>query len=396
MARKPKSNYSKNGHAYFRIKRKVPDGDGFIYKEFYGKSETEAVGKYHDYLANINETKKQELTKENLDVQLEEWFWNIYYRSFTKDTTFARYEGVYTKYIKPLPILKSKVSKLTTQDFQKVYNQMSDEEKASDHTLKLMKLILKAFFDYAVQQRMALVNIMTGVLIPKKKLSETFVDEVDDNPLEYFTNEELRHLIQGSKGHKLHGFFTVKLLTGGRRGELLALKWSKVDLDKRIIDVSSSVTTTYVYDENRRRKMQVVVSTTKNESSKRIIPFTANLVPVFKAIKHQQKLDRLKAGDSYKDNDLVFCTSVGTYHNPSNVEKSWRNLLKKLGLEHKKLHSLRHTYATELFDRGAKIEVVSKLLGHKEIGTTQEIYVHVLPEAKVSTADLLSDLLSDS
>ena len=141
--------------------------------------------------------------------------------------------------------------------------------------------------------------------------------------------------------------------------------------------------------------MELVVSSPKNETSKRIIPFSPLLIPVFKAIKHQQKIDRLKAGDSYTDNGLVFCTSVGTYLNPSNVEKSWRSLLKKLELPHKKLHSLRHTYATELFARGAKIEVVSTLLGHKEIGTTQEVYVHVLPETKVSTAELLSDLLID-
>lgn len=396
MARKPKTNCIKNGVPYFRIRREVGKNSAGDkkYKDFYGGSETDANGKYLDYLAAEKEEKSDEDAKDRiLKDEIETWLWETYYRSFEKDATFSRYEGVYQKYIVPAPFMTMNLKDVRAKHIQEHFNNLQDEGEASDSTIKFMHIILKAFFNYAVLQQYAEFNIMLSVIRPKKKLSETFDVDEEDLEVDYFTSEELKILISGSADHALHHFIKIKVSMGLRRGEMLGSRWKYHNWENKTQYINSSLSRSYVYDKDHKKSMQYVMSTPKNAESRRYAPYQASIATDFKAIKRKQALDKLKAGPAYEDNDLIFCTSLGTPINPSNLEKSWRNLLKKLGLRHRKIHALRHTFATQLFAKGVQIEIVSKLLGHKSIETTRQIYVHILKSTKTYTVDMLQDIL---
>ena len=103
----------------------------------------------------------------------------------------------------------------------------------------------------------------------------------------------------------------------------------------------------------------------------------------------------LKAGECFnKENqDFLFLTDTGEYIEASNIDKSWIYFLKRCGIEHKKFHALRHTYATLQFEAGKPLITISKLLGHASIDVTSSTYTHVLKKEKqkaISTLSLLN------
>lgn len=102
--------------------------------------------------------------------------------------------------------------------------------------------------------------------------------------------------------------------------------------------------------------------------------------------------DKNKAGSSYINSDFIFTTEIGNYINSSNFRKSYKRILEGADITFKKLHSLRHTYATKLFEKNEHIKTVSELLGHSDISITANIYTHVTPETKSFAAEKLNHL----
>jgi len=103
---------------------------------------------------------------------------------------------------------------------------------------------------------------------------------------------------------------------------------------------------------------------------------------------------RLKAGHLWKENDLVFCSSVGGHlHTSRDVFNQFKGLLKQAGLPDIRFHDLRHSSASLLLSLGIHPKVVQEMLGHSQIGMTMDIYSHVLPTMQVEAVNKLNDVL---
>ena len=89
----------------------------------------------------------------------------------------------------------------------------------------------------------------------------------------------------------------------------------------------------------------------------------------------------------------MFCTEYGNYFDTRNLTRSYTRHLKKIGLPYRNFHSLRHTYATRLFENNVPIKTVQSLLGHKDIATTMNIYTHVMPEKMTNEVQCLNKIL---
>ena len=106
-----------------------------------------------------------------------------------------------------------------------------------------------------------------------------------------------------------------------------------------------------------------------------------------------QRKDRLLAGFRWKETGLVFTTRWGTVLEQSNVSRSFKIVLKRLGLPDMRFHDLRHSYATLLLVQGVAARVaVMELLGHSQINLTMNTYSHVLPSLKREAATRLDTL----
>ena len=135
-----------------------------------------------------------------------------------------------------------------------------------------------------------------------------------------------------------------------------------------------------------RRSLKVTdhgldLGSTKNKASRRCLPLNKSAVTALKAHKLRQNEERLRLGELWEDHGLVFPNRVGKPMNPSNLyHREFKVLLKKAGLQDQgfTFHSLRHTFATELFRRGKHPKVVQSLLGHSSITQTMDRYSHLL------------------
>jgi integrase len=106
----------------------------------------------------------------------------------------------------------------------------------------------------------------------------------------------------------------------------------------------------------------------------------------------EQNEEKLKVGSAYVKNDYIFSNPLGTATDPQNLRKIYKRILVNNNIPYKKFHSLRHTYATRLFEKDVPIKTVQMLLGHSDISTTSNIYVHVMPEQKIEAVNKINTL----
>ena len=198
--------------------------------------------------------------------------------------------------------------------------------------------------------------------------------------------ESLRELLGVAKGTNLYAPILIAVTTGLRRGELLGLKWSDIDLTDRFLHVRRSV-------EQVRGDVRVKAPKTEKSSRKVTLP----RITVTELQRHSllQKKDRLRLGPIYSDADWVFSREDGAIWNPDTFTRAFRRLLRDSKLDSIRFHDLRHTHATQLLKDGIFIKVVSERLGHSSVQITLDTYAHVLPSMQDEAAERIDSAISD-
>ena len=108
----------------------------------------------------------------------------------------------------------------------------------------------------------------------------------------------------------------------------------------------------------------------------------------------KQHRERATSGSRWKENDLIFPSSVGTPQSPSNLLKSFKSVLNHAGLPVIRFHDLHHTAASLMLNQVVPPFVVSKILGHSEPSTTMDIYGHLIPVMHEGIGNLMDELLT--
>ena len=165
--------------------------------------------------------------------------------------------------------------------------------------------------------------------------------------------------------------------SGARRGELLAIRWSDVDFDKRTLRIERAVDDTKAHG-------VVIKNEPKNESSRRTITLSLQTIETLKAWRARQGEDRLMLGKPLPDDALVFPLSIETPTvplRPREVTKSFSRIIaKRPDCAGFRLHDLRHSCASHLLERGVSIPEVSRHLGHSSPQITMTVYAHAIPD----------------
>lgn len=346
-------------------------------KAVYGKTEAEVKRKLRKLQEDIIKYYDVNLPKLTLAELLTDWQTTIK-KYELKPSSYDRLDQVINYNIVPF-IGYLQITAITAQDIQKYINELT--EKYSYSTIKKAYNAINAVMKLAVERDYIRKNPCVGVRLPKQmQRSKSDIEYFTDEEVEMITQSAIRRYQTGRYVYK-HGYAIVLLLnTGLRIGELLALKWSNVDLKARQIYVAE--TRGQIIDRtDSERKYITVDRSTKTQASCRYVPINR------------------KAEEA-----LMYFKSLG-YHNPyvlansdsgvvsyRNLFRALENILEDNHINHGSLHTLRHTFATRLFKNGVDIKVISELLGHSDISITYDIYTHVIQEQKKKAVDVLDSL----
>lgn len=289
-------------------------------------------------------------------------------------------------YFSDAPI--QKITKKMYQDcIDDLSNQFSVNYVSSIHSSCHM------VFDYAVQLNLIKENPAKGVRLPKKKITLEELENNNEINDKYMEKEELSIYLKLAKEEGLEGdllTFTLLSYTGLRAGELVALKWSEVDMD----NCSLRVIRTYYNPTNNKEKYKLL--TPKTKSSIRTITFDPILRDMLKTHKAMQDYDKENLGSLYHDQNFIFTTNEGYPKTIKHIAIRMARLLKRSNIkQHLTPHSFRHTHTSLLAQAEVSLPEIMERLGHEDENTTKKIYLHVTKEMKKEASSKFSYLVKD-
>lgn len=200
------------------------------------------------------------------------------------------------------------------------------------------------------------------------------------------TLDDARAVLAAAGGRRNAARWSVALALGLRQSEALALQWSDVDFATGTLSVRRTL--------HRVTGRGLVYEEPKTDRSRRTLALPAQLASaLLHAHRTAQLGERLTAGPSWHDNDLVFAQANGRPIDRHSDYNAWSRLLEDAGVAHVRLHDARHTAATLLLVEGVHPRVVMELLGHSQMRTTTDIYSHVMPALARNAADRMGAIL---
>ena len=310
-------------------------------------------------------------------ITLGEWLrrWLSDYASMNvTERTLESYRSIVERHLIPSlgAVMLADLRPLHIQDY---YGRMRLNGRAdgkgglSNRSIVYQHRILCKSLDYAVKMGLVVRNAAKVVETPR-------VSKVTMSTL---SPEEAIRFLDVARDTDYYVYFATLLYTGLRRGELLALRWRNLDLQKATLAV---VETGYKLGDGR-----YIIKEPKTPQSRRSVTLPPSLVELFKGYRADQELLRIQLGVSLNPDDFVFIRPDGSPVNPGAVSLAFRRIIKRAGLKHIRIHDLRHTHATLMLKAGVHPKVVSERLGHANIGITLDTYSHVLPGLQEAAAE---------
>ncbi|MGE5559388.1 MAG: tyrosine-type recombinase/integrase [Bacillota bacterium] len=343
---------------------------------FYGDTQTEVKEKLQKAIHQHKEGGYIAPSKVFYGEWLDTWY-NVYARAKLRPTTWLNYGYWIEKHIKPA-IGGHLFFKLETKHIQQLYN-----EKAgilSPRSVRMLHTIINSSIEQAIKEGKLVRNPAKAAILPAKEKKEAV----------YMTERQIRDFLGSIKGDRWFPAFMLAVGTGIRLGELCALRWESVDLEKGSVRIKES--TGLAKNEGGKRKTKRVILPPKTARGLRTVPVPGEVLGVLKKWKARQSAEKLQLGKAYRDQGYVFAWEDGHMLAPGSLSKYFRELMDAKGLREFHFHTLRHSFASMLIKKGESIKVIQELLGHSTITTAIDTYSHVEPEIKNKAAEKINEL----
>ncbi len=298
-------------------------------------------------------------------------FWVNYHKSFIKESTYANYSNIIDNH------LSQDFKNLQLSDFNTRLLQSYVLEKLETGSVKDTPLSHKTVRDIMVVLKLSIRYLFEHNIIDDFSTSVRFPKEIKETKPEILSTREYKKLISfllHSNDKKDLGIL-ISALTGLRIGEVCALKFSDICFKSNTLSISKTLQRIY----NKENKSKVIVTSPKTSSSIRTIPLNRELRERLKASKAEQ-------------NFYVLSGSI-TCVEPRILRNRLNKVLNLLKIKHYKYHSLRHTFATKCIEAKIDYKTVSVLLGHSNINTTLNLYVHPNESQKKKAINKLTALV---
>jgi integrase len=290
-------------------------------------------------------------------------------RPTTRPRTYLSYEERLRLHV--LPRLGGvRLSALEPRHLQQLYADKMLNDGLSGATLNGIHIVVHRALKQALRWGLVARNVADLVDAPQPAPYHPM-------PL---NDAELDCFVAGTREDLFGPLWTLLLCTGMRFGEVSALRRPDVDFDQRILYVRNTIT--------REGNKGYAFTEPKTAKSRRAIPLPAAAIAALqrqKRIAHD--LQRLARPGTWTELDLVFPSAFGTPLRESHLIEIFHATLERLGLPRRRIHDLRHTYATRLFALDTHPRAVQDLLGHSRFDITMDRYTESLPRVLREAAD---------
>jgi integrase len=225
----------------------------------------------------------------------------------------------------------------------------------------------------------ALNQAVDDELIPRNPASSVRKPKSRGAKMRVLSAEQAAALVDSVRGTRYEALYAVAVWLGPRQGELAALTWADVNPEKRLLRIWRSV--------NTDRAGEIWSATKSGEEREIILPenIAASLIRHSKI----QAEEKLAAGRSWKNPDLVFPNTRGGVNRRATVYENFQRHRERAGLPEMRFHDLRDTAGTLMIRGGVDVRTVADILGHADPAMTLRRYAHVLPDMRERAASVI-------
>ncbi len=352
-----------------------PETGKRIIKNVLGKTQAECKAKLSAALESVKGIDVSRADEYTVATWLRSWY-DIYAKPNIRVATADRYHLMVEQYTIPR-IGNIKLTKLTAHDLQKLYKELMENgriDRKSGHgnpglsstTVRSLHLMLHNAFERAVKERLILRNPTENCIAPKIQKFE----------MQILQPEHIKEYLNAANARELLPMFYLELVSGLRKGELVALQWSDLDEANCTISVSKQAS----WDTEH----QLILSRPKTGNSIREVSIPQDAVELLKQ-EHAK----------HPDNPWMFPSGrTGEMYHPDSVITLHKRILKDAGLEHIRFHDLRHTFATLALQNGVDVKTVSSMLGHYDAGFTLRTYTHATRQMQQKAAEKMGSFMA--
>lgn len=283
--------------------------------------------------------------------------WKEGKKQYVKRSTFAAYTLLIENHILPVFGEMTLVEEPDVQAF--VFQKL--EKGLSHKTIKDILIVLKMILRFGVKNQMT----------EYRQIDIKFPTERNKHTIDVLCRSHHRFIMEHIQTHftfKNLGIY-ICLSAGIRIGEICALTWDDLDVENGVIHIRKTIQRIYIVDEGQKHT-EVILDTPKTKNSIREIPMTKDLLKIIRPIK------KVVNGCFYVLTNDPKPTEPRTYRN------YYKQFMQSLGLPLMRFHGLRHSFATRCIESKCDYKTVSVLLGHSNISTTLNLYVHPNLEQK--------------
>lgn len=288
--------------------------------------------------------------------------WKEYKRPYVKQSTMAAYVLILENHILPTFGEDNSLPEQSVQAF--VLHKI--ESGLSTKSVKDILIVLKMVMKFGVKKEW-MTYYEWDIKYPPS--SENKVLDV----LSVTNHRKILNHIQSHFTFMGLGIY-ISLSTGLRIGEICALKWSDINVTDGILTINRTIERIYII-EGGKKHTELVINTPKTKNSCREIPMNKELLGMLKPLK------------KVVNDDYYILTNDERPTEPRTYRNYYKRLMEKLDIPKLKYHGLRHSFATRCIEVGCDYKTVSVLLGHSNISTTLNLYVHPNMEQKKRCID---------
>ncbi|MFE5832758.1 tyrosine-type recombinase/integrase [Streptomyces sp. NPDC056508] len=345
--------------------------DGTRARKFaYGKTWAECDTKRRALLDKVASGTPVPTRSAKLSEWLTYWLESVV-RPRRKLSTYDKYEAHVRLYLSPMLGTK-RLESLSVPDVRRFLLQL--EKKTTAATAKESHRVLRTALSAACREELIVRNVAKLVEPPRaaaRDLSPWSLDETLD-------------FLAAARRDPLYAAFVLAIAMGLRRGEIVGLRWSDIDLENRVLLVRQQV---------QRRRGVLYNDETKGRRS-RAIPLPAMCLAPLRWHRMRQKATYEATGTEWTATGYVFATCTGRPVEPRNVHRSFVRVSEAAGLRPIRLHDARHGCATLLTAAGVAPRVVMEILGHSQISLTMDVYTHVVQDTQREAISHMDRLLT--